>query len=144
MKIVIFDFNRTLYDPDAKGLVRGTRLVLRTLTKRGFILYLVSRGNSRQALIKSLGIGSYFKEIIVSREKSKQDFEKITQQRNLDLASSFVIGDRARQEIKFGKYLGLKTIWIREGKFALEPPRRKDENPDFTVNELKSVLELIR
>ncbi len=142
-KIIILDFNRTIYDPETKELVLDTKAVLHCLLRRNFELYLISHGNnSRKSLINDLGINQYFKHIIITPGKTRKDFQQLIKQ-NIDLRTSFVIGDRIRQEIAFGNLLGMQTIWIRNGKFSNETPRNKNEQPDYTVRTLKNVLRII-
>lgn len=143
-KIVIFDFNRTIYDPDNDRLILGARFVLRILLRRGFLLYLLSRaGKSRRELIKNLGIGQYFSRIVVAEEKSKKDFEKIITRKFVKRSLSFVVGDRVRKEISIGNSLGLQTIWLKTGKFANEKPRKKIERPTYVVRTLRDILSVI-
>lgn len=143
-RIIIFDFNRTIYDPDSKHLVQGAKLVLRTLLRRRFGLYLISRaGRSRRQLIENLGIKQYFVRVIVAREKSKKDLERIAARLSIMRGSSFVIGDRVRSEIRIGNALGLQTVWVRAGKFADELPIKVIEQPTYTVNELRDVLWIV-
>lgn len=140
-KIIIFDFNRTIYDPDNNALISGAGFVLQTLLRRGFSLYLISRaGKSRKELIENLGIGKYFFRIIVAKEKSKKDFERIATPMAINQNLSFVVGDRVRKEIRIGNSLGLQTIWFKSGKFADEKPRRKIEWPTYTVSFLRDIL----
>ena len=144
-EIIIFDFNRTLYDPDADKLISGAKFVLRILCRRGFSLYLISRaGKSRRALIRSLGIEHYFSRVIVAKEKSKKDFKRIVASKTVDRHSSFVVGDRVRKEIRIGNELGLQTIWLCAGKFAGERPVKKIEQPIHTARSLRDVLRIIR
>lgn len=141
--IIIFDFNRTLYDPESKTLVRNTQLVLRILLRRGFTLYLVSRADgSRDKLIDDLGLGQYFARITFTSNKSTQDIQDIIAPEDIDCSSSFVVGDRVRQEIAFGNMLGLQTIWVRSGKFSDEFPRTVMEQPTHSVNALIDVLSI--
>ena len=143
-KIIIFDFNRTIYDPDDNCLIPGARFVLRTLLRRGFSLYLVSRaGQSRKDLIEKLAIKKYFSRIIVAEEKSKKDFERIVTPKMINRRASFVVGDRVRKEIRISNSLGLQTIWFRAGKFADEKPRKKIEQPTYIVRTLPDVLLLV-
>ncbi|OGY23699.1 MAG: hypothetical protein A2Y57_02985 [Candidatus Woykebacteria bacterium RBG_13_40_7b] len=144
MKIVVFDFNRTIYDPDSKKLSDGAKFVLKNLIKRGFSLILITKGDQRGNLVKNLGLDKYFKRIIVSKEKTKKDFEEIVSREKADLEGSFVIGDRVRKEITFGNSLGFKTIWFRNGKFAGEQPINEIEKPEYTVEKLKDVLQIIQ
>ena len=143
-KIIIFDFNRTLYDPETHCLIIGARFVLRTLLRRGFLLYLVSHAEqSRKELIKNLKIKQYFSHIVVTKEKSKKDFQEIIGRNAVNRNLSFVVGDRVRKEIRIGNLLGMQTVWVRTGKFAYENPRKKIEQPTYTVHTLRDVLSVI-
>ena len=140
-KIIIFDFNRTLYDPDNNCLIFGARFVLRVLVRRGFLLYVVSSARqSRRQCIDDLGIGQYFAQIIITKEKCKKDFQKIIAREVIDRNLSFVIGDRVRKEISIGNTLGMQTIWVKAGKFSHEEPRRKIEQPTYIVRTLRDIL----
>lgn len=143
-KIIIFDFNRTLYDPDNNCLIYGARFVLRTLIRRGFLLYLVSRREkSRKELIENLGLEKYFSQVVIAKEKSKKDFQRITTGVAINLNLSFVVGDRVREEICIGNSLGMRTVWVMAGKFAHEKPKKKIEQPTYTVPTLRDVLSVI-
>lgn len=143
-KIIIFDFNRTLYDPDTLSLVPRVKFVLRALARRGFILFLVSRAEqSRMSAIDRSGIGRYFSAITISDTKDEGDFRSIIRNRTVDLKNSFVVGDRIGDEIKIGNVLGFKTIRIKAGKFSNEMPQAAGETPMYTVNELKEILKVI-
>mgnify|MGYP001606459234 CR=1 FL=1 len=77
-RIIIFDFNRTLYDPELSILLPGARFVLNILRRRGLIMYLVSRASPlRQDLISGLGISRYFKKIIITKNKSLDNLSYI-------------------------------------------------------------------
>jgi len=141
MKVVIFDFNRTIFDPEKKKLVWGAKKVLKTLKNQNFLLFLVSRGGRRRKkLIKESKIFSMFDKVFVVQNK-KQIFQELS--RKIDFSKVFVIGDRIKKEIFFGNILGAKTIWLRQGKFAKELPKRKDEKPKFIAKSLKEVLKII-
>lgn len=141
-KIVIFDFKRTIFDPDTGKLTSGTKQVLLTLKNRGFDLFLVSHGLFKKVLIDELGVGSYFEGVIISKEKSVEDFKKIVSENNVGIKNSFVVGDRVRGEIAFGNSLGFQTIWLKKGLFAKELPSNYQERPNFVVSEIKEVLEI--
>lgn len=144
-KIVIFDFNRTLYNPDSNALVKKTRWILHILHRRGFSLFLVSRAvSSRYELIKQLGLESYFSNVVLAREKNLRLFERLTPVANVDRTSSYVVGDRVEQEILIGNALGLRTIWFASGLFASQRPKNRAQQPMHTVYELPDVLSIIR
>lgn len=144
-RIIIFDFNRTLYDPEADVLLPAARRVLAVLRRRGFSLFLVSRAsNSREALIDNLGIRHYFEKIIISSRKSLDDFCSLLVGQPVDDINSFVVGDRVREEINFGNRLGLNTIWLQRGQFAQELPQTVDQEPNHTIKNLREILKIVR
>ncbi len=143
-KIIIFDFNRTMYDPEKECLMSGAKFVLRTLLRRGFVLHLVSRaGQSRKKLIQELGIAQYFSRVVVAKEKNKKEFARLVASKTILRNRSFVVGDRVRKEIKIGNSIGVQTIWLKSGKFANEKPRKKIERPTYTVCTLREILSVV-
>lgn len=141
-KIVIFDFNRTIYDPDKRELMTDAKDVFQRLNQSRYKLYLISTSNpSRKELIYELGIEQYFDKIIITENK-KKDFEALAKE-NIDFKSSYVIGDRVKREVIYGNQLGMQTIWLRNGKFANEVPESEIEQPKFTSNILKDILSII-
>ncbi|MBI2640535.1 MAG: HAD hydrolase-like protein [Candidatus Sungbacteria bacterium] len=145
MRAIIFDFNRTLFDPDSRALVSGTLQVLKACRKRGFLLVLVSRRErGRQKSIASLSIKDYFRRIIITPKKSVKTFQRILRQLKADPSESYIVGDRVREEIVMGNTLGLRTIWVRQNIFAREAPRNKKERPMFAVLNLRDVMRVVK
>ncbi|MCH8986880.1 HAD hydrolase-like protein [Patescibacteria group bacterium] len=143
-KIIIFDFNRTLYDPEVESLNPDAIFVLKTLQKRGFEFYLVSRKErNRKNLIKKLGIRPYFKRVIITRKKNEELFRDILSYAQVAPRNSFVIGDRTQEEIFLGNKCGMKTIWFKTGRFANELPKSKDEEPTYIVRRLKEIIRIV-
>lgn len=143
-KIIIFDFNRTIYNPELFRLMPKAKFVLRTLLRRGFRLYLVScGGQSRKQTIEELKIKKYFYRIIISPRKNKKIFKQIIEESFANRRLSFVVGDRVKKEIRFGNKLNLKTIWLRKGEFASELARKNIERPTYIINSLADVLKII-
>lgn len=144
-KVVVFDFCRTLYDPETERLLPYAKFVLSKLNERGFFLCLITRARStRHSLIYQLGIRKFFRRILVSPEKSESDFERIFYKHNFNRPASFVVGDRVRQEVFYGNRLGLQTVWLRAGKFSDELPEDAGEEPTYIIGELRQLLRLAR
>lgn len=145
-KIIIFDFNWTLYDPDRDSLVPGSVETLSVLKSKGFLLYLLSNASGdkehRKKLIKNLGLEDFFVEIVVSEKKCLNDFESMIDSR-VEREASYVIGDRVEREIFFGNVYNLNTIWFKRGKFASVYPVNNQQKPSFIINDLMDVLNLI-
>ncbi len=143
-KIIIFDFMRTLYDPERKSVMNGAQELLEKLSAKGFALFLVSTENkTRIDLIKRSGIAQFFTRIIFTPKKTSANFIRLMHNYPHDPKQSFVVGDRVRGEIKIGNLCGYQTIWIQNGKFRSEVPRSANEVPDYIVFELKEIMQLI-
>lgn len=143
---IIFDFNRTLYDPEKEKLMEGTVKLLNTLKKRGVKMALLSRtttGNRRQ-LISSLGLDDYFTKVIVtSVTKNESHFTEMMEAMQVSANRCVVVGDRVKSEIAIGKKLGLQTIWLRRGKFRKEVADSPGEQPDHIINNLHEIYRLL-
>lgn len=144
-KIIIFDFNRTLFDPDKQSLMPGCLEILTSLSEEGFKLYLISMAaDSRKELIERLDIAKFFQKVIFCEKKTLTLFEQIIDSEATIKNQSFIIGDRVTQEIRFGNELGLNTIWYRNGRFAEELPQIMAEHPSYTVSDLNQIPSLIQ
>ncbi|MEK6901765.1 MAG: HAD hydrolase-like protein [Nanoarchaeota archaeon] len=142
IKSVIFDFNRTLFDPDKKALVEGALLLLQALQQQEYKLCLISRKTveERQEDISRLGLDKFFMHIIVAEEKTQEHFSDCLNAMKLQGREVAVVGDRVRSEIYFGNVLGMRTIWFKVGKFAVEEPQKKEEEPNYVITDLGEVL----
>jgi FMN phosphatase YigB (HAD superfamily) len=144
-KIIIFDFNRTLYDPEKQALIPGAVETLAQLKSQGFTLHLVSMAaDSRHELIKRLGLDQFFRTITLCQKKTLALFQQIVDAEPITKAESFIVGDRVTQEVWFGNELGLVTIWYRNGKFAHELPQTPAEHPVYTTSDLNQIPFLIQ
>ncbi|MGM0565684.1 MAG: tRNA pseudouridine(55) synthase TruB [Bacteroidota bacterium] len=144
VKAVIFDFNRTLYDPEKENLMEGARRLLNSLKKRGIKMALLSVTSSgdREQLIASLDLHSYFEEtLVLSGNKEPEHFVELSQKMQVDPEKCLVIGDRIKQEIHSANLAGMKTCWLQRGKFKKEKPDIQDEKPDYTINNLHEVFQ---
>ena len=144
LKTVIFDFNRTLYDPDKGELENYATQMLDYVKSKGYQLILYGKGDEkRQNLISEVGIEKYFKEILLLDEKSLETFQKLVKRNNISVPQSYSIGDRIKNEIIISNQAGFKTIWFKKGKFATETPENKEEEPTYTITSLKEIKKII-
>lgn len=140
---IIFDFNRTLYDPDRRRLVNGAAELLTAAAQKGYRRVLFSQAvPSRADLINELGLTGYFDEIILTEHKTSDLFATIADKHQSDAKTSYVIGDRVNGELKLGYAAGWQTIWFRQGRFAAELPAAAGW-PTYTVTRLADIHPLI-
>lgn len=145
IKGIIFDFNRTIYDPEKNALTEGVIELLEDLSSR-FQLCLLSKTDEadRRKQISELGLDKYFKDIQVNEEeKQESHFQRCLMIMNLKASEVAVIGDRVAGEIFVGNQLGMLTVWYKSGKFAARLPQNEQEIPDHTITTL-TLSELYR
>ena len=142
MIAIIFDFNRTIYDPDSKGFCKGALECLQHLSGKHALYLVVKGGDERKELIESLRIKQYFKSVSVQPEKSVEQFIACKEDCPPD-TTWYVVGDRVKKEIRYGNECGMKTIWYKSGKFAEEEPSEEIEKPDVTISDLSELKEII-
>ena len=141
---VIFDWKRTLYDPDNKLLIKDGLKILKFLKRKNVPLILIGKGgNNMLNEVDRLGIKDYFSDIVFCKErKDNRLFESYIS--NTNPKATLIIGDRVRSELEIGNILNATTIWIRQGKFATEKPLIKNQTPTYTVNSLYELLTLLK
>lgn len=142
-KAVIFDYNRTIFDPDSDALMPGAKDLLTTLHQEGIPMFLIAKGDDeRRKQITHLGLEPYFKKIIVNQHKSADDFRSCLAMCEAG-TTFFAVGDRVKEEISHANACGMTTIWFRNGKFANEQPENDSQKPQFTIGNLDEVLAII-
>lgn len=143
INLIIFDWKRTLYDPDRGILIRGAEDVLNYLVSKNLKLILVGKGGEdMQREVDKLDVRNFFTDIVFAEgEKDPNVFAKYLTKIP---KNTLFIGDRVRSELEIGNKLGATTIWVRAGKFADELPEIKEQEPDYTVKSLTDCLNFLK
>ncbi len=148
IKAIIIDWGRTLWDNEKGVLFPGTREIIEYLKTKGYRLAVLSisppeRIDDKKKTIDASGIKKYFEKVVVSTKKEKEDIDEIVKTLGLDYGEVMVIGDRIVREVKIANQLGMKSVWLKQGKFSEELPNEETGNPTYTIfslQELKSIL----
>lgn len=142
-KCIILDFNRTVYDPETEGLVDGAVDFLNKYMGH-YKLALISKGDrQRRQLIEKLELKKFFDYIEIIPKKTQASFEKCLKDCQCAPQMAWLIGDRARVEIKIAKKMGMNTIWLRRGKFENEQPESEEYAPHFQVTSFLMASKLV-
>lgn len=141
---VIFDWKRTLYDPDTKTLVKGTFDILDFLKNMGVKMVLMGKGGEdMNEEVGRFKLKKYFGKILfIEGEKDPKVFKPYVSSK--DPRNTIFIGDRVRSELAIGNLLGATTIWVKQGKFASETPESNSQKPHYTVNSLVECLSILK
>jgi len=143
IRIIIFDFNRTLYNPEVDRLIPEAKRVLKTLQRRGVRLFLVSRQEPlRTNRIQALGLVPYFQNIYLTSQKSRKLFRRIANESETAPTEIAVVGDRVSDEIRLANLEGMISIHFKRGLFAEELPATALEEPLYTITTLRELLQI--
>jgi phosphoglycolate phosphatase-like HAD superfamily hydrolase len=146
IKGLIFDFNRTLYDPDSGELVKGALELLEALKASRYKLALLCKESTsvRAKLISSLGLDEFFCYILmIEGNKKIRHIHQCLSIMQLNIWEVAVVGDRVEEEICVGNIAGAMTIWVKQGKFGSVEPTTEKQKPTHTVYNLQAVLGLV-
>lgn len=144
MYSIIFDWKRTLYNPDTTELVNDAKELLEYAKSETSKLILIGKGaQEMHDEVERLGVKDFFSDIIFQEGKKDPEMFKQFISPNNSKDTMF-IGDRIRSELAVGRELGASTIWVRNGKFADELPESENQEPDYTVSNLSQCLELLK
>lgn len=141
---VIFDWKRTLYDPDSHTLIKGAKDILELLRNTKVDTILIGKGGEdMHEEIKRFKLRKYFTNILfVMGEKDLKVFKPYVLGKKP--RNTIFIGDRVRSELAIGNLLGATTIWVKQGKFEDELPENYNQKPDYTINSLIECLNLLK
>ncbi len=144
IKTIIFDFNRTIYDPELDLIENKTINLLRYFKSKNIKLALITTyEKNRNKKIIQLKLNKYFDLIKITREKTVNDFLDTLLKLSSKPKDTVVVGDYLKDEINIGNILGLTTIWLKKGKFSNVSPENKFETPDYIIEDLIRLKEMI-
>jgi len=142
-KLMIFDLNRTLYDPDTKTLMPGALDVLSACTDAGMPLALVSRKEpGRDVLLSKLGIDHLFVSTTFVEKKDADLFLSLMKRHGVEPQHTYIVGDYLYEEIRAGNSCGAKTIWFQNGPFVELLPEGPHDIPWRRIRSLSELMPL--
>lgn len=137
---IIFDYNRTLFDPETQSLYPGVPVLLKSLSLL-HTLFLVSRKEPiRMQTIDQLGIAHLFTQVLFVEQKTPELFATLVS----NPEGTLVVGDCLRSEIEAGNLFGATTVHIKQGMFRNELPAYPMQVPTYTLDSLDELPALIQ
>lgn len=128
IKAIIFDWGRTLYDPENKVLYPDVKCILEILAKyyKLGIISLASDGKieRRLNLIKTFGLAELFSVIKIAKEDKDSLYEQAFSELKVLPKETMIVDDRVIRGIRYGNSKGAITVWIQQGLFASELPNQ--------------------
>lgn len=143
MRVIIFDWKRTLYDPEGQRLIDGALDVLALALRSNVESVLVGKGGADMYdEVDRLGVRKYFSSVYF-QEGTKEEtvFKRFIYAANP--SNTIFVGDRIRSELRVGNKLDATTIWVKQGKFSNELPENENDEPNYTVKTLRELSDIL-
>lgn len=141
---VIFDFNRTLFDPSIFALYQGVLPMLDEERATRKLLLYSKKGWDRKLLLDQLGISEHFTATYFVDRKSVDNLRAILTEHGLRADECIMVGDMLTDEICVGSELGMTTIWFQQARFGSIIGQGVGCVPDHTVHSIPELRDLLR
>lgn len=122
---------------------------LKELREKGYRLFLLTVGvhERQEKKIHTLGLKPYFDEIVISDQEIGLPMEDcmrdLVGRHNLNFKDVVMVGDRAREELKIAKSLGMATIQMLHGRFKNEPAANEYDKPDYKIKRIFQITTIL-
>lgn len=131
-------------------LFPGTLPLLRFLKAHGVRSFVVSFGEPKTQHAKARALGLEGNSLIdgifyADRDKlltKEAAFRQIQREAKVSASEILVVGDRPMSEIRAGNELGMHTVRIHRGEFAIQEPQGFEEQADYVVKNISELRKL--
>jgi len=116
MKLVICDFNKTLYDPTAQQLFPCALEMLEYFQKSGIKLALLSTEMpDRARLLDKFGMATYFEQVHFVIHKTASSIQAIVDASGVAMQDVLIIGDDPEGELLVAQQLHIPAVAVGTG-----------------------------
>jgi FMN phosphatase YigB (HAD superfamily) len=149
IKTVIFDWGRTLWDPDQGDFFPGAEELLNNFSTRYQLILvpLASKGEEeivrRRQILADRGFEKYFAEIVFVPSEKDEAYASVFRKYNFVPNEVVIVDDRMIRGIAWGNRVGAHTVWFQNGKFKDELPDKETGDPTHTITCLLDLKELL-
>ncbi|MDE2890449.1 MAG: HAD family hydrolase [Gemmatimonadota bacterium] len=125
-------------------LYPGAAVILEQLAEEYTLALAGNAPASITDVLDELGVLRCFRHRVVSgsigiKKPEERFFRTILDMAGFSPSEAIMIGDRLDNDIIPAKRLGIRTIWFRQGRYAVLDPRVPDEVPDATITRLEDL-----
>lgn len=133
---------------ELEKLYPHTKMILEALSKKYKLGVIANQVAGTKDRLDIWNISKYFDVVVASAEAgcAKPDlriFNLALEQANCEPNETVMIGDRLDNDIAPAKQLGMKTVWVRQGFAKYQSIKNIEEQPDYTVETIGDVLEIL-
>jgi putative hydrolase of the HAD superfamily len=119
--------------------------------RQRFRLGVISNGLAIKQWEKLINLSlHHFFDVVVTSEEvgcekpSREIFEVAVRRLGVACEECVMVGDRIDTDIAGGKRAGMRTVWLRRGKYASAEPRNEEERPDAVIREIVELPEALK
>ncbi|MBL7045891.1 MAG: HAD family hydrolase [Parcubacteria group bacterium] len=147
-KLVIFDWGRTLWNPETQKLFNKVPQVLEFLTRKGYTLSIVALatdGDTKRRLdaLKASAIEDCFAKTLFRETGKDKMYKETLKELKFESSETIIIDDRVVRGIKFANKYGCKSIWIQSLKFREEYPTEETGKPTYTIDKIGQLIDIL-
>ncbi len=140
-----FNLQTIKWPSDMEKIYKDTIYVLKKLSKKYRLGIIANQSSGTKKRLIKYGIIDYFDIIISSSEAgvskpNPQIFTLALSKAACSPQEAYMIGDRLDNDIEPAAELGMKTIWVKQGLYALGNPNLIKHKPDITVDKIRDIL----
>lgn len=146
-----FDWGRTLFDSETKKEFPEADTLLSYCVNKGYKIAVASlvsvHANAtlpeRIDQIRSSSLRKYFNLFEVTDTEKDIILDSLVSKLGLPRKQILIVDDRMIRGIKYGIQHGHPTVWFQNGKFADQTLNENTGKPDFIVNSLDEIINII-
>lgn len=129
-------------------LYPDTKMILEILSKKYKLGVIANQSLGTKERLDNWNIGKYFDVVVASAEAgcAKPDlkiFNLALEQAGCKPNDAVMIGDRLDNDIVPAKQIGMKTVWVRQGFAKYQIICNESEQPDFIIDSISDILDIL-
>ena len=133
---------------ELEKLYPDTKMILEILSKKYKLGVIANQSLGTKERLDNWNIGKYFDVVVASAEAgcAKPDlkiFNLALEQAGCKPNDAVMIGDRLDNDIVPAKQIGMKTVWVRQGFAKYQIICNESEQPDFIIDSISDILDIL-
>ncbi len=127
----------------------GVIPTLLTLKER-YRLGMISNGLAVKQWEKLIGLGIHHMfDVVATTEEvgydkpQKEIFLFATEKLGLSPEECVMVGDRLDTDVLGGNLAGMRTVYLKRGKYGADKPETKEQTPDFEIDDFTEITEVL-
>lgn len=148
--IKFFGLIKTAWHKELEKPYHDAESVLKQLSAKGFKIGIIANQSFGTVdRLQKWGLLKYISLVLSSAEEGvakpePEIFIRALNRADCKPCEAVMIGDRLDNDICPAKRLGMNTIWLKQGIASYQYPVSDDMKPDYTINNLIDILEILK